>query len=222
MAQRRTPSAAASPSSSPSKDPLPFLVYGGATSIGKYAIQLGKLSGCRVAATASPKNHELLKSLGADEVVDYHDEAWTDKVYQLTNGNLKHAFNCISEQGSTPNISKALSREGSDIYLLPISPDLKSEITATNTQVKAQSTAVCIVFERAFSYGSFDNCGPETPGDKAMWEKYLRLLTQFLDNGSIKPNRVRIMGTLDDVLEGFKLSRKNKVSAEKLVYKIVA
>lgn len=55
-----------------------------------------------------------------------------------------------------------------------------------------------------------------------MWEKYLRLLTQFLDKGSVKPNKVKIMGTLDDVLTGFKLSQENKVSAEKLVYKVAA
>lgn len=56
--------------------------------------------------------HAFLKALGADEVVDYHDESWPEKVNQLTNGQLKHAFGCISEQGLTPNIAKAMSREG--------------------------------------------------------------------------------------------------------------
>lgn len=37
----------------------------------RYAIQLAKLAGLKVATTASPAKHELVKSLGADVVVDY-------------------------------------------------------------------------------------------------------------------------------------------------------
>lgn len=39
----------------PLSTPEPFLVYGGSTSVGLYAIQLAKLSGYTVIATASPK-----------------------------------------------------------------------------------------------------------------------------------------------------------------------
>ena len=42
-----------------------------ATSVGQYAIQLAKLSGLRVATTASEKKWDLVKGLGADVVVDY-------------------------------------------------------------------------------------------------------------------------------------------------------
>ena len=35
-----------------------------------YAIQLAKLSGYKIATVASPRNHELLKSYGADVVFD--------------------------------------------------------------------------------------------------------------------------------------------------------
>ena len=35
-----------------------------------FAIQLAHLSGYKVVTVASPKNHELLKSLGADAVFD--------------------------------------------------------------------------------------------------------------------------------------------------------
>ena len=37
----------------------------------RYAIQLAKLAGLKIATTASPAKHELVKSLGADVVVDY-------------------------------------------------------------------------------------------------------------------------------------------------------
>ena len=41
------------------------------TSVGRFAIQLAKLSGLKVATTASEKNWDKLKALGADLVVDY-------------------------------------------------------------------------------------------------------------------------------------------------------
>lgn len=41
------------------------------TSVGRFAIQLAKLSGLKVVTTASRKNWDRLKGLGADLVVDY-------------------------------------------------------------------------------------------------------------------------------------------------------
>lgn len=49
-----------------------ILIQAGAGGVGIYAIQLAKKMGAFVATTASPNNHELVKSLGADLVIDYH------------------------------------------------------------------------------------------------------------------------------------------------------
>jgi len=49
---------------------IQLFVYGGSSSVGQYAIQLAKLSGYKVVTTASKRNHELVKSLGADLVFD--------------------------------------------------------------------------------------------------------------------------------------------------------
>ncbi|WP_313509556.1 NADP-dependent oxidoreductase [Enterococcus sp.] len=48
------------------------LIHAGAGGVGTYAIQLAKAAGAYVITTASPRNHELLRTLGADEVIDYH------------------------------------------------------------------------------------------------------------------------------------------------------
>lgn len=48
------------------------LIHAGAGGVGTYAIQLAKAVGAYVITTASPSNHELLRTLGADEVIDYH------------------------------------------------------------------------------------------------------------------------------------------------------
>ena len=56
---------------------IQLFVYGGSSSVGQYAIQLAKLSGYRVVTTASKRNHELVKSLGADLVFDVSDSLLT-------------------------------------------------------------------------------------------------------------------------------------------------
>lgn len=47
------------------------LIHAGAGGVGSLAIQIAKLLGAHVLATASTKNLDLLRSLGADEPVDY-------------------------------------------------------------------------------------------------------------------------------------------------------
>jgi NADPH:quinone reductase-like Zn-dependent oxidoreductase len=48
------------------------LVQGGAGGVGSSAVQVAKARGAYVVATASPSHNELLRSLGADGIVDYH------------------------------------------------------------------------------------------------------------------------------------------------------
>lgn len=78
-----------------------FLVYGGSTSVGLFAVQLAKLAGYKVVATASPRNFDLVKSYGADEVVDYHDSiAAIRQIRTITNSSLIRGLDTISEKGS--------------------------------------------------------------------------------------------------------------------------
>ncbi|MNK68661.1 Zinc-type alcohol dehydrogenase-like protein [compost metagenome] len=48
-----------------------LLITGGAGGVGTFAIQLAKWLGAEVVTTASPRGEELVRRLGADEVVDY-------------------------------------------------------------------------------------------------------------------------------------------------------
>ena len=48
-----------------------ILIHGGAGGVGSMAVQLAKNAGAYVITTASEGNRELLKELGADEIIDY-------------------------------------------------------------------------------------------------------------------------------------------------------
>ncbi len=50
-----------------------ILIQGAAGGVGSFAVQFAKISGARVIATSSPDHHKFLSELGADVVVDYHD-----------------------------------------------------------------------------------------------------------------------------------------------------
>ncbi|WP_347549976.1 NADP-dependent oxidoreductase [Pseudalkalibacillus hwajinpoensis] len=50
------------------------LIHAGAGGVGSFAIQLAKYKGAYVATTASGKNEEYLKSLGADLVINYREK----------------------------------------------------------------------------------------------------------------------------------------------------
>jgi NADPH:quinone reductase-like Zn-dependent oxidoreductase len=47
------------------------LIHAGAGGVGHLAVQLAKWKGAEVIATASAHNHDLLRKLGADQIVDY-------------------------------------------------------------------------------------------------------------------------------------------------------
>merc|ERR1712232_190042 len=69
-------------------------VFAGAGGVGNWAIQLCKIAGCTVTATASARNHELLQRLGASGCIDYSTTEWSrafdappDVIFDLMGGD---------------------------------------------------------------------------------------------------------------------------------------
>ncbi|KAF4964760.1 hypothetical protein FSARC_7359 [Fusarium sarcochroum] len=196
-----------------------ILIYGASTSVGQYAVQLGKLSGLRVIAISSAKNHNLLKRLGADATLDYHDDDWVDRVKELTQDKLRYALDVIAEADSSETVACALIRRNG-AHLVALAPVDKEALRAINSYIKAESIIAFTVFGKPLAYTVFDNAGDATPEDKRAWEEYLLWLPKMLEQGDLKPNHVKEVGTLDDVLEGFRLSKEGRLSAEKAVFRV--
>lgn len=73
-----------------------LLVWGGASSVGCNAIQLAVAAGYEVIATASPKNFELVKKLGASQVFDYHETTVLSKLLEATkNKSIIGAYDTV-------------------------------------------------------------------------------------------------------------------------------
>ena len=57
-----------------------ILVQGGAGGVASFAIQLARHLGARVITTASAANHDYLRRLGADQIIDYNAQDFTQAV----------------------------------------------------------------------------------------------------------------------------------------------
>lgn len=106
-----------------------FLVWGAASSVGSVAVQIARSLNFHVLATASPKHHAYIKSLGAAEVFDYRSETVVaDLVAAGADAPIRYGFDAISEKGTTESSSTVLVKSmgdkgGAKISLLLLSPD---------------------------------------------------------------------------------------------------
>ena len=83
-----------------------ILIQGGAGGVGSYAVQLAKHLEAHVIVTASPNNHEYMKKLGADEVIDYNSVDFREKVsdcdvvYDTVGGDVHlHSYDVLKSGG---------------------------------------------------------------------------------------------------------------------------
>jgi NADPH:quinone reductase-like Zn-dependent oxidoreductase len=71
-----------------------ILIQGGAGGVASFAIQLAKHLGARVITTASVSNHDYLRKIGADEIIDYNAVDFTravkdcDAVFETVGGDV--------------------------------------------------------------------------------------------------------------------------------------
>ncbi len=59
------------------------LIHGGAGGVGVFAVQLAHWVGARVVATASARNGDFLRELGADEIIDYTTTRFEEVVHAV-------------------------------------------------------------------------------------------------------------------------------------------
>ncbi len=101
------------------------LIYGASGSVGTFAVQLGKYFGANVTAVCSTTNVNLVKSLGADNVIDYTREDFTktetrfDIIFDAVGKTSKSACkNLLKPKGKYVSVTGSPSKNPNDLLFL--------------------------------------------------------------------------------------------------------
>jgi len=101
------------------------LIYGASGSVGTYAIQLAKYYGAQVTAVCSAANFEMVRSIGAEQVIDYTQEDFTkngqtydvifDAVRKISSSSCKGS---LKQGGTFLSASAPTSEKNEDLIFL--------------------------------------------------------------------------------------------------------
>lgn len=197
-----------------------ILIWGGSTASGILAIQIAKLVyGLKVITTCSGKNMEFVKSLGADEVFDYNDSDVTTKISKVGDGKIKFALDtaALIETHQSTYDSLAGSEE---------TVKFDSLLGFNETELKNSNPSIKVQFVRTVAYNSL--------GEDVTLLRDYKVTPELLENhrdfwynllppviSKLKTANLRVLDSgLDSVNEGLEMSRQNKLSAEKVVFRI--
>lgn len=129
-----------------------FLVHGGSSGIGATAIQMAKLFGARVFATAgSPEKCRFCEDLGADAAIDYKEDDFAEAVKRLTDGRgVDVILDMIGASYLARNI-KSLAQDGRLVMIalmggykvdgLNITPIMRNRLTFTGSTLRPRPKA---------------------------------------------------------------------------------
>ncbi|MFD2444094.1 NADP-dependent oxidoreductase [Bacillus sp. CGMCC 1.16607] len=164
-----------------------ILIHAGSGGVGTFAIQMAKLMGATVATTASDAGTNLVKSLGADEIINYKTEKFEeilknyDAVYDTLGGEiLEKSFNILKDGGKIVSVSglpnASFAKEyGSGFFKTLLFSAASHKLTALEKKHNVQYTFLFM----------------KPSGEQ------LRIIANFIESGKIKPVIDRVFSFKD-------------------------
>ena len=160
-----------------------ILIQAGAGGVGTFAIQLAKLMGAFVATTASEAGANIVKSLGADEIINYKTEKFEeilknyDAVFDTLGGEiLEKSFEVIKSGGKIVSVSglpnARFGKEyGSGFFKTLLFATASHKLTALEKKHNARYTFLFM----------------KPSGEQ------LRIIANYIETGKIKPIIDRVL-----------------------------
>lgn len=185
------------------------LIHAGSGGLGTIAIQLAKHLGAHVATTASTANVDLVKSLGADVVVDYKKQAFEtvlrdyDVVLDSLGGEtLKKSLDVLKPGGKVLSVAgppdAAFGRE------LGANPIIRSVMGALSFQTRRRARRRNVTYSFLFMKASGDQ---------------LRELTPLIEAGEIRPV-VDTVFPFESTREALEYAEAGRAKAGKVVVRM--
>ncbi|MBV1940400.1 NADP-dependent oxidoreductase [Streptomyces sp. BV286] len=182
------------------------LVHAGSGGVGTVAIQLAKHLGASVATTTSTANTDLVRSLGADVVVDYRKEAFEtvlrdyDVVLDPLGGeNLEKSLRVLKPGGTAISIAgppdAAFARE------LGANPVVRLVMSALSFRIRRRARRRRVTYSFLFMRAGGDQ---------------LREIAALVDAGRIRPVVDRVFG-FESTPEALDYAEEGRAKAGKVV-----
>ncbi|MFE4761275.1 NADP-dependent oxidoreductase [Bacillus mycoides] len=185
-----------------------ILIHAGSGGVGTFAIQLAKIMGATVATTASEAGENLVKSLGADEIINYKKEKFEDilknydAVFDTLGGTtLEKSFDIIKSEGNIVSVSgmpnARFGKEfGSGFFKTLLFSLASKKLTALEKKHNAQYSFLFM----------------KPSGDQ------LRIIAKYIESGQIKPIIDRIF-SFEDTQKAMEYSESGRAKG-KIIVKI--
>ena len=184
------------PTSNPTSSGKVVVVYGGSSSIGSMALQLGTAAGVRMIAIASPKNFDFCRKCGASDVFDQKDTNLVENIVKAVGkDSFVGIFDAIASEECYKIDLAVLEKLGGGSLATSHPPP-----ESLPSNVKGQ-----------WILGPGDHSAP-------VWENFV---TKALESGQLKclPEPL-VVGKGLESLQGALEKQKGGVSAQKLVVEL--
>lgn len=109
------------------------LIYGASGSVGSYAIQIAKAQEATVVAVCSSSNFDMVKSLGADRVIDYKKED-----YSLLDNRFDIIFDAVGKTSKAKG-KKVLKQGGSFVSVKSLTSPTQEHLSTLIVLVEKQN-----------------------------------------------------------------------------------
>ncbi|MDM5194520.1 NADP-dependent oxidoreductase [Bacillus hominis] len=185
-----------------------ILIHAGSGGVGTFAIQLAKIMGATVATTASEAGANLVKSLGADEIINYKTEQFEDiltnydAVFDTIGGTtLEKSFDIIKSGGNIVSVSgmpnARFGKEfGSGFFKTLLFSLASNKLTSLEKKHNAQYSFLFM----------------KPSGDQ------LRIIANYIEAGKIKPIIDRVF-SFEDAQKAMEYSESGRAKG-KIIVKI--